>query len=74
VAIANVELTPPAGREQLYAIWSRVPLSSDNLAWLTRTRATTRDMQRVQASLEELRPEDWHAVLLELDHQGAADR
>jgi hypothetical protein len=29
-----------------------------------------RDMRRVEEALAELRPEDWHAVLLELEHQG----
>jgi hypothetical protein len=28
----------------------------------------TRDMKRVQQSVQQLRPEDWHAVVLELDH------
>jgi hypothetical protein len=30
---------------------------------------TLRDMKRVQDELGELRAEDWHAVLLELEHR-----
>jgi hypothetical protein len=69
--IADVEMTPPAGREQVYAVWSRVPLPSGQLAGLVRPGVRTRDMQRVQDTLATLRAEDWHAVMLELEHQGA---
>jgi hypothetical protein len=69
VLIADVELTPPAGRERLYAVWSRVPLPQAQLLGLVRPGPVTRDMQRVQQTLETLRPDDWHAVMLELDHR-----
>jgi serine/threonine protein kinase len=77
--ILDVELTPPAGRERLVALWSRqpLPLRLDALHSLVQPRddsrpgpyRATRDMVRVQQSLECLRPEDRHAVVLELDHQ-----
>ncbi len=67
--VVNVVLTPPAGRERLYAVWSRSPLSRHRLTGLARPGAALRDMQRVQEAVEELRPEDWHAVLLVLDHE-----
>jgi hypothetical protein len=78
--ISDVEMTPPAGRERLFAVWSRQPLSLglDQLHSLvereegespaSRPYVATRDMKRVQQSVQQLRPEDWHAVVLELDH------
>ena len=78
--IVDVEMTPPAGRERLFAVWTRQPLSLrlDQLHSLVEPRergfpasrpyVATRDMKRVQQSVQQLRPEDWHAVVLELDH------
>ena len=78
--ISDVEMTPPAGRERLFAVWTRQPLSLhlDQLHSLvtpgnenspaSRPYVATRDMKRVQQSVEQLRAEDWHAVGLELDH------
>jgi hypothetical protein len=66
--VANVLLTPPAGQERLYAVWSRVPLSRERLANLSRPGVTLRDMQRVQEAVDELPAEDWQAVLLVLEH------
>jgi serine/threonine protein kinase len=79
VEIPDVEMTPPAGRERLFAVWSRQPLSLhlDQLRSLveptrdspaSRPYVATRDMKRVQHSIQQLRPEDWHAVVLELNH------
>jgi hypothetical protein len=66
--IADVQMTPPAGTERLYAIWNRTPLAVAQLSDLVRPAPALRDMRRVQDKLEELRPEDWHAVMLELEH------
>jgi serine/threonine protein kinase len=78
--ISDVEMTPPAGRERLFAVWTRQPLSLrlDQLHGLvepakgespaSRPYVATRDMKRVQRSVQQLRPEDWHSVVLELDH------
>jgi serine/threonine protein kinase len=78
--IVDVEMSPPAGRERLFAIWSRQPLPVrvDELSSLVDRAATgepesrpyraTRDMKRVQHSVQQLRPEDWHAAVLGLDH------
>ena len=78
--ISDVEMTPPAGRERLFAVWTRQPLSLrlDQLHSLvapekgespaSRPYVATRDMKRVQQSVQQLRAEDWHAVGLELDH------
>jgi serine/threonine protein kinase len=73
--VPDVALAPPAGNERLFAVWSRAPLSLEKAVGLTKSDAAlspsyraTRDMERVQESVERLRREDWHAVVLELDH------
>jgi len=78
--IIDVEMTPPAGRERLFAVWTLqpLPLRLDQLHSLvagksgesptSRPYVATRDMKRVQQSVQQLRPEEWHAVVLELDH------
>jgi serine/threonine protein kinase len=74
--ILDVELRPPAGRERLIALWSRVPLPLrlEELLSLASGAATpapyraTRDLKRVHDTLQRQQPEEWHAVVLELDH------
>jgi hypothetical protein len=76
--IGDVELTPPTGRERLCAVWSRapLPLGPEQLQSLaeggqftgSRPYRATRDMKRVQQSMQQSRPDEWHAVVLELDH------
>jgi serine/threonine protein kinase len=80
LCISDVEMTPPAGRERVFAVWSRQPLSLglDQLQSLLDRKqesspasapyVATRDMKRVQQSVQQLHPDDWHAVVLELDH------
>ena len=34
----------------------------------SRPYVATRDMKRIQQSVQRLRPGDWHAVVLELEH------
>jgi serine/threonine protein kinase len=78
VRVADVEVTPPAGRERLFAVWSRrpLPLRLDELHSLaaggeadcSRAYLATRDMKRVQESVGGLAPEDWRAAVLELEH------
>jgi serine/threonine protein kinase len=77
--VLDVELTPPAGQERLFALWSRepLPLRLEELLSLVRqgevpgagAYQATRDMARVNQSLQSLRPEDRCAVVLELDHR-----
>jgi hypothetical protein len=79
VLVGDVELTPPTGRERLFAVWSKgpLPLGPQELQSLveggqiagSRPYRATRDIKRVQQSMHQLRPGDWHAVVLELDHQ-----
>jgi hypothetical protein len=74
--VVDVELTPPTGRERLFALWSRAPLSlgPEELLGLAEggqvpgPYRATRDMARVQESVQRLAPADWHAVVLELNH------
>jgi hypothetical protein len=76
--VVDVELMPPAGRERLVAVWTRRPLTlrPEQLPSLveggdmpaSRPYRATRDMRRVQQSLEGLDRQDRHAVVLELDH------
>lgn len=61
LSIGEIELTPPAGRERLYAVWSVSPLSDPHTPFP--------DMKRLQEALALRHPEHWHAILLELDHQ-----
>jgi serine/threonine protein kinase len=78
--VVDVELTPPTGRERLVAVWTRrpLPLRLEQLASLveggdlpgSRPYRATRDMRRVQQSLEGLDRRDRHVVVLELDHVG----
>jgi hypothetical protein len=77
VEAAGVELTPPAGRERLVATWSRLPLPLHHVLKLSgqageavsRPYRATRGMEYLQQTVRHLRREDWHAVVLELDHQ-----
>jgi serine/threonine protein kinase len=78
--ISDIEMTPPVGRERVFAVWSRrlLSLHLDQLHSLvepakgespaSRPYVATRDMKRVLQSVQQLKPEDWHAVVLELDH------
>jgi serine/threonine protein kinase len=76
--VLDIELTPPAGAERIFALWGRspLPLRLDELAGLATGGArptpgpyrATRDLKRLQESVRELRPEDWQSVVLELNH------
>ncbi len=62
----EVELTPPAGRERLVALWTRDPLPIEDRGEKDATRA----MGRVEEALGQLPAEAREAVVLELDHRG----
>jgi serine/threonine protein kinase len=74
--IADVVLTPPAGRERVLAVWTRrpLPLRLDELRSLVEGDTTggpyraTRDMERVGQSLQSVAPQDRCTVVVELDH------
>ena len=62
----EVELTPPAGRERLVALWTRDPLPIEDRGEKDATLA----MGRVEEALGRLPAEAREAVVLELDHRG----
>jgi hypothetical protein len=76
--VTDVEMQLPAGRERLFAVWTRepLPLGLPQLQGIvarhampaTSPREATRNMVRIKQSAQELPPEDWYAVVLELDH------
>jgi hypothetical protein len=74
----EVVMTPPAGNERLFAFWSQAPLplqqalqwTSDHARHGSASYQATRNMERVQESVQRMQRKDWHAVVLELDHQG----
>jgi serine/threonine protein kinase len=76
--IDDVDMTPPEGRERLFAVWTRepAPLRPEDLervagledARVSRAYRATRGMQKFRQSLERLPVGDYHAVVLELDH------
>jgi serine/threonine protein kinase len=81
--VHDIELMPPAGRERLFALWTREPLAlrPEELLGLAERREyavsgpsrATRDMARVQHSLLQLAPGSWDAAVLELNHQPLAE-
>jgi hypothetical protein len=76
--VVDVEMTPLTGRERLVAVWSRQPLPVRIEELLGSVEPSgsapsgeyqaTRGMLRVLHGVQGLRPEDWQAVVLELDH------
>jgi len=77
--VMDVQMTPPTGKERVFAVWSKEPLSLelDQLASLvghtqpvklSRGYRTTRDMSRVKEAVQR-NPEHYSVVALELDHQ-----
>jgi hypothetical protein len=79
--VADTQLTPPAGRERLVALWSREPLALrlDELLRLATdgnvspVYRATRNIVTVQESVEDLSPEAWHAAVVELNHLPAEE-
>ena len=61
----DVELTPPAGRERLVALWTQNPLRLEARS----EYEATRDLGRVEEMLERLPAEARQVVVLELDHR-----
>ena len=76
--VADVELTPPTGRERLFAVWSQIPLplrarellslAEPNAHAASRPYRATRDMKPVKESVRRLSTEGCQAAVLELDH------
>jgi serine/threonine protein kinase len=78
LVVLDAELVPPAGRERLFAVWTRRPLGvrmEELLSLVERgdvpasgAYRATRDMARVQQSVDALPAADRQAVVLELEH------
>jgi serine/threonine protein kinase len=75
--VLDMELTPPAGCERVFAVWSATELTLrlDELAGLAAGGElpaagyrATRDLKRVEESVRQLHPEEWQTVVLELSH------
>jgi hypothetical protein len=77
--ILDVRLQAPAGKERLFAVWTRQPLAvtveqlrasmDRNEAPPSRAYRATRDMVKVQEAVQRLPPGDWSVSVLELDHE-----
>jgi tRNA A-37 threonylcarbamoyl transferase component Bud32 len=79
VVIAEVKVTPPAGSERVFVVWSReeLPMPLAELARkaadeapVSRAYRATRNLELVDQSVQSLRGEDWQAAVLELEHRG----
>jgi serine/threonine protein kinase len=74
VHIMDIELTPPTGRERLFAAWSRQPLRLEQLASLadqgvvSKPYRATRDMKRVQDAVHRLQQQERQIVVIEVEH------
>jgi serine/threonine protein kinase len=75
--VLEAELTPPAGKERVVAVWSRdpLPLRLDELAGLVKGEyatpapyRVTRDLKRVDNAVTSLSPEAVSTASVELDH------
>jgi tRNA A-37 threonylcarbamoyl transferase component Bud32 len=76
--VLDVQMEPPAGRERLFAVWTRRPvaLQPQHLQGIAERGAmpasgpyqATRNMVRVKQSVQQLPPDEWQAVVLDLDH------
>jgi serine/threonine-protein kinase len=75
-AVADAELTPPAGQERVFAVWTARPvaLAATDLravapeGTVSRAYAATRDLQRLSSALARLPADERAAVVVELDH------
>src|SRR5262249_27069290 len=76
--ILDVELEPPVGRERLFAIWTSRPLAltpeqlrdvaEKGMIPPSGAYRATRNLVLVKKKVEQLRPDEWQVVVLELDH------
>ncbi len=73
--VIDVEMQPPAGRERLCAVWSRRPLTPEQAQGIlpggtapSGPYQASRNMVRVKQAVQQLPPDEWQAVVLELDH------
>ncbi len=76
--VLEAELTPPAGTERVFAVWTRGPQALDPAALRgladadggpSRAYRTTRDLQAIQRSVAGVPDAERAVAVLELDHQ-----
>jgi serine/threonine protein kinase len=80
VRIDDLVLSPPAGRERMFAVWSSKPLpvSARELRSLaegedgSRVSRSSRDVVRVRRAVYETGPAQCRVVVLELEHEPSA--
>jgi serine/threonine protein kinase len=83
VCLLDIVLTPPAGPERVFALWSVRPLVLDahELQEVARegqpsvsaSYRATRDMKRLQETLRQLGEHEWHVTVLNLNHLPAQE-
>jgi serine/threonine protein kinase len=76
--VLDVQMEPPTGRERVFALWTARPLTLrleqlQELATkgqlpVSAPYVATRNMKKVKKAVEELKPEEWGVVVLEVDH------
>ena len=75
--VVDVEMTPPVGRERVFAVWSNEPLPlrleqlisiGERSGGATRPYQSTRDMKRVKQAIALLSDEAWNTAALEVNH------
>lgn len=76
VLVADVRVTPPTGSERVFAVWSRKVLSLTEVAReaagegvVSSAYRATRNLVRVEQSVQDLASEDWRAAVVELEHR-----
>jgi serine/threonine protein kinase len=83
VRLLDIVLTPPAGPERVFALWSQGPLVLDlhELREVARegqppvsaSYRATRDMKRLKETLRQLGQHEWHVTVLNLNHLPAQE-
>jgi serine/threonine protein kinase len=83
VCLLDIVLTPPAGAERVFALWSARPLVLDahelhevareGQPLVSASYRATRDMKRLQETLRQLGQHEWHVTVLNLNHLPAQE-
>jgi serine/threonine protein kinase len=76
LALGDIGLTPPAGAERVFVLWTRepLPLRPEELRTLAErgtlpgSYLATRDLEWIQDSVQRLGPDDWCVAVLNLRH------
>ena len=81
IQVADVTAEPPYGRERIFAVWTRAIWPLEPSEWLSLAEhgrapvsgpyRATRNLVRARDRIGSLKPSDWHAVVIALDHRPA---